>query len=71
MFGATAGKGLVDVAANFDIVCRTVSGKVLQLLQGGWLNVQFPVQVLAHFLLHLVYLPQLEHPLPDYAPGLV
>ena len=44
---------------------------VLQLLQGGWLNVQFPVQVLAHFLLHLVYLPQLEHSLPDYAPGLV
>ena len=29
VFGATAGKGLVDVAANFDIVCRTVSGMVL------------------------------------------
>ena len=84
VFGVMVGKGLVDIVANFDIFCKTYIGyspsswaseilphHVLKLLQDGWLNIQFPVPVLAHFMLHLVYLPQLEHPLPNYAPGLV
>ena len=51
-------------------------GKVLahHLLEHGErlrLDVQLPVEVLAHLALHLVHLAQLEHPLPDDAPALV
>jgi len=70
----TAGKGFVEVAASSEIVWRmyirygpgpvkslcTMSSK---LFECQWLNVQFPVQILIHLLLHLADLLQMKHPL--------
>jgi hypothetical protein len=43
----------------------------LELFQSQRLDVQLPIEVLAHLPLHLVDLSQQEHALPDDAPGLV
>ena len=44
---------------------------VLELLESTRLDVELPVEVLAHLALHLVDPPKLEHALADYQPGLV
>jgi hypothetical protein len=82
MLGAMVGDGFVDVAASFKIVVRTcrwdtarpseiLTYHSLKLFQCQWFNVQLPVQVLTHLLLHLVDLPQLKHALPNYTPRLI
>ncbi|KZP03784.1 hypothetical protein FIBSPDRAFT_1014509 [Athelia psychrophila] len=63
------GGRLGDVLQNVDRIGPWAS-KILpdHLLEGReslGLDVELPVQVLAHLPLHLVHLPQLEHSLPD------
>ena len=55
--GAWASKVLVD--------------HVLKCLEGAGLDVKLLVEILTHLVLHLVDLPQLDHALTDYQPGLV
>ena len=55
--GAWASKVLVD--------------HVLKFLEGAGLDVKLLVEILAHLVLHLVDLPQLDHALTNYQPGLV
>ena len=55
--GAWASKVLVD--------------HVLKFLEGAGLDIKLLVEILAHLALHLVDLPQLDHALTDYWPGLV
>jgi hypothetical protein len=76
------GKGLilVDLATSFNIdrrsyvrswYSRVIIYRVLEPFQGRRLDIEFPTQILTHLALHLVDLPQLKHPLPDYTPGIV
>ena len=50
---------------------KVLADHVLELLEGTRLNVQLPVEILAHLALHLVDLPELKHALADDRPGLV
>ena len=40
---------------------KVLADHVLKLLEGTRLNVQLPVKILAHLMLHLVHLPELKH----------
>ena len=66
---AMAGNGLAVMVASFRIICNTCVGvlenHVLKFLEGAWLDVQLPIKTLAHLVLHLVDLLQLEHALAD------
>ena len=50
---------------------KVLADHVLELLEGTRLNVQLPVEILAHLVLHLVDLPELKHALAGDRPGLV
>jgi hypothetical protein len=62
---------LQDVRGVRSRASEVLTYHILELLQGRRLDIQFPIQVLAHLPLHLINLPQLEHPLPNYTPRLV
>ena len=50
---------------------EVLADHVLKFLEGVGLNIKLLVEILAHLTLHLVDLPQLDHDLTDYQPGLV
>ena len=50
---------------------EVLADHVLKFLEGAGLNVKLLVKILAHLVLHLVDLLQLDHALTDYRPGLV
>ena len=69
--GSKLGYCLQDVCGVRSRASEILTYHGLELFQSRQLDVQLPIEVLAHLPLHLVDLSQLEHALPDDAPGLV
>ena len=72
--GGDGGKfrnGLEYIGRIGSWASEVLADHVLKFLEGAGLNVKLLVEILAHLALHLVDLPQLDHALTDYRPGLV
>ena len=76
------GEGVCGGGGEFRYCLQNVGGvgtgasevladHVLELLESTRLNVQLPIEILAHLALHLVDLAEGKHALADDAPGLV